>query len=174
ATVTFATQRTEMPGDTDSRDNDELRSVTYFYDLELDKDGNILAGYWYQDVHPDLLWRPEPGHMVSTWGDGFVRGNWSYDQGELPWSWKKGGEYDARSGKPLGKFVHALFEAADASTPSNATSRLSGYGFDGFASCQPGHQCPAMAEGDPLVTACYKLGARVYTCDDCRYLCSQP
>src|SRR5690606_13067332 len=87
ATVTFVTQRAEMPGDTDSRDNDELRSVTYFYDLELDKDGNILGGYWYQDVHPDLLWRPEPGHLVSTWGDGFVRGNWSYDQGELPWSW---------------------------------------------------------------------------------------
>jgi hypothetical protein len=32
--------------------------VTYFYDLELDANNNIIGGEWYQRAHPDMMWRP--------------------------------------------------------------------------------------------------------------------
>ncbi len=46
-----------------------LRSVQYEYDLELDKDLNIVGGEWYSDNHPDFLWVPEKDAYPETMGD---------------------------------------------------------------------------------------------------------
>ena len=35
---------------------DKLKVVTYWYDLELDEDNNIVGGEWYTNRHPDFLW----------------------------------------------------------------------------------------------------------------------
>ena len=35
---------------------DEIVEVTYVYDLELDKSGNIVGGEWYSNKHPDFVW----------------------------------------------------------------------------------------------------------------------
>lgn len=46
-----------------------LVTVTYYYDLELDKDYNIIGGEWYQQGHPDMLWKPERGSMAQVYGE---------------------------------------------------------------------------------------------------------
>lgn len=48
---------------------DRLVEVTYYYDLELDKDLNIIGGEWYQLGHPDLLWKPERGAVAEVIGE---------------------------------------------------------------------------------------------------------
>ncbi|MBI2026653.1 MAG: hypothetical protein HYS98_02430 [Deltaproteobacteria bacterium] len=35
---------------------DQVVEATYLYDLELDKDGNIVGGEWYSNLHPDFIW----------------------------------------------------------------------------------------------------------------------
>ncbi len=35
---------------------DSLSKVTYWYDLELDAQNNIVGGEWYSNYHPDFLW----------------------------------------------------------------------------------------------------------------------
>ena len=35
---------------------DILETVTYWYDLELDEQNNIVGGEWYSNHHPDFLW----------------------------------------------------------------------------------------------------------------------
>jgi hypothetical protein len=32
--------------------------VTYYYDLEIDENNNVIGGEWYQAAHPDMLWKP--------------------------------------------------------------------------------------------------------------------
>lgn len=54
------------------RDNESISrlvSVSYYYDLELDKDFNIIGGEWYQKAHPDILWRPIKGSRAYFWGE---------------------------------------------------------------------------------------------------------
>ncbi len=46
-----------------------INSVTYEYDLELDKDLNIVGGEWYSENHPDFLWVPEKGSFPANQGD---------------------------------------------------------------------------------------------------------
>ena len=35
---------------------DDLFTVTYTYDLELDAQNNVVGGEWYTNLHPDFLW----------------------------------------------------------------------------------------------------------------------
>lgn len=48
---------------------ERLVTVTYYYDLELDKDYNIIGGEWYQQAHPDMLWKPASGSVASVNGE---------------------------------------------------------------------------------------------------------
>ena len=50
--------------------------VTYHYDLEIDKDGNVIGGEWYQRAHPDMIWKPKENKAIvageprlSSWSD---------------------------------------------------------------------------------------------------------
>lgn len=43
---------------TDDPSRDGVKSVTYYYDLELDSSGRVIGGEWYQNAHPDFLWTP--------------------------------------------------------------------------------------------------------------------
>ena len=42
----------------DKTEYDALTKVRYIYDLELDAQGKILGGEWYNNTHPDFLWTP--------------------------------------------------------------------------------------------------------------------
>jgi hypothetical protein len=72
----------EAPDHDDSIRNpfDRLVTVSYYYDLELDKDHNIIGGEWYQQGHPDMLWKPMPGVFASVRGEE----NLAEWQGALP------------------------------------------------------------------------------------------
>jgi hypothetical protein len=88
--------------------SNRILKTQYFYDLELDQKGLLVGGEWYNNKHPDFLWAPAPKIRPRTWGDRFVRGAWT-GRGTLPWSWRKGGQFDSRSGTPLGHLVYTLF-----------------------------------------------------------------
>jgi hypothetical protein len=53
--------------------------VTYFYDLEIDKNYNIIGGEWYQAAHPDMLWKPNINRPVARYEP-----NNSYWNGSFP------------------------------------------------------------------------------------------
>lgn len=56
--VTYTVETYSQHAMTNSSDDDALRSADYVYDLELDKNGNIIGGEWYQNAHPDFMWSP--------------------------------------------------------------------------------------------------------------------
>jgi hypothetical protein len=53
----------------DEHQETATRTVEYSYDLELDKDLNIIGGEWYSDNHPDFLWVPERNSFPDNQGD---------------------------------------------------------------------------------------------------------
>jgi hypothetical protein len=48
--------------------------VTYYYDLEIDRDGNVIGGEWYQVAHPDMLWKPNINRPITKYDSDFK--NW--------------------------------------------------------------------------------------------------
>ncbi|MCO4792777.1 MAG: hypothetical protein KC493_03635 [Bacteriovoracaceae bacterium] len=94
----------------DSPKHDRSHGADYVYDLELDSDGNIIGGEWYNIYHPDFVWNPSNGARALSVGDRYLS-NSSWD-GDKPVrkSWKKVYEYASRSGEPLAKIVDKLIE----------------------------------------------------------------
>lgn len=59
--VRYIVEEYPYPGDITTNAYSRLVRVSYYYDLELDRDYNIIGGEWYQKAHPDMLWKPIPG-----------------------------------------------------------------------------------------------------------------
>lgn len=59
--VRYVVEEYPYPGDLTTNAYNRLVKVSYYYDLELDADYNIIGGEWYQKAHPDMLWKPIPG-----------------------------------------------------------------------------------------------------------------
>lgn len=57
-----------------------LVTVSYYYDLELDDAYNVIGGEWYQQGHPDMLWKPAQGALARAIGEESLP-DW---QGQLP------------------------------------------------------------------------------------------
>lgn len=55
----------------DSPDKDLTHTVTYFYDLELNRNNEIVGGEWYSNKHPDFLWSPVKNSRASTSDEGW-------------------------------------------------------------------------------------------------------
>ncbi len=64
---------------TDNKNNDAVTAVRYVYDLELDENGKILGGEWYNNTHPDFLWTPTPDAFAynSSDAEGLSK-NWTW------------------------------------------------------------------------------------------------
>lgn len=90
--------------------NDALKTVRYAYDLELDENGQILGGEWYNNAHPDFLWTPAPGALAQATTDYAATGDFS--GWVVPESWRRAAIAAARNGQPLGKLVSALIALA--------------------------------------------------------------
>ncbi len=43
-----------------------VTQVTYYYDLELDRHGEVIGGEWYQNAHPDMLWKTHTHQPRAT------------------------------------------------------------------------------------------------------------
>jgi hypothetical protein len=76
--LTYVVENT--PGQVNGVDSNlpRLVSVTYYYDLEIDLNNNIIGGEWYQNAHPDILWKPTINRPLakfepqgSYWNGGF-------------------------------------------------------------------------------------------------------
>lgn len=95
----------------DSASQDSLRTVRYFYDLELDARGNVIGGEWYANLHPDFLWVPKPGTHARSTAENQASGSWS-GAGIVPNSWRKAALSAENQGQPLGKLVETLLNLA--------------------------------------------------------------
>lgn len=79
--------------------------TTYYYDLELDENDNVIGGEWYQAAHPDMLWKPiierplaklEP--QSSYWGGNFP----------LPYDLVVLAKKNSKYGEPLSALIDQL------------------------------------------------------------------
>ncbi len=96
--------------DEDSEQYDRSHSADYIYDLELDGEGNIIGGEWYNLYHPDFIWDPGDGARALSVGDRYLeRMNWS-GKDPVPASWSKIYDYAGKRGEPLAKIVEKLIE----------------------------------------------------------------
>jgi hypothetical protein len=59
----------ETSPSTEEHQQTAMKAVVYEYDLELNKDLNIIGGEWYSDNHPDFLWVPEKQAFPANDGD---------------------------------------------------------------------------------------------------------
>ncbi len=71
--VTYISENSPSARDYDNQDFDRANTVTYYYDLELDKNENIIGGEWYQNRHPDFVWMPIKDSVVINQEDLVVK-----------------------------------------------------------------------------------------------------
>lgn len=95
---------------TDSSADDSTVWVDYFYDLELDAQGNLVGGEWYQNAHPDFLWSPTKGSKAKAFSE---QGLPAWDgQSALSARVKQVAAFESANGIPLRLIVEALTELA--------------------------------------------------------------
>jgi hypothetical protein len=112
-TMDFTYVHETLPSHASSDDasQDSLRTVRYYYDLELDQQDRVIGGEWYANQHPDFLWVPKPGTHASSVAEGQASGSWK-GAGILPTSWRNAAKRAENSGQPLGKLVETLLALA--------------------------------------------------------------
>jgi hypothetical protein len=94
--------------DVDAPSDDKIQTVDYYYDVELDRDGVIIGGEWYQNLHPDFLWTPPVGTRAISTGDSWASGEWSAGN-VFPSEWQGAARHaSSRSSLPLAKVVESL------------------------------------------------------------------
>lgn len=95
---------------TDSSADDSTVWVDYFYDLELDAQGNLVGGEWYQNAHPDFLWSPTKSSKAKAFSE---QGLPAWDgQSPLSTKVKQVAAFESANGVPLRLIVEALTELA--------------------------------------------------------------
>ena len=111
--VTYVVETSPTHDETDAPENDATSTASYMYDLELDKNMNIIGGEWYSNAHPDFLWNPVADGRASSIGDTQITGAWDARQ-PLPKFWRDIAVQTAiRAGLPLAAIVESLIEAAN-------------------------------------------------------------
>ena len=98
----------------DKPENDSITGTSYMYDLEIDANGNVIGGEWYENSHPDFLWLPLESAKITTQGDRVLSpGDWSPDKGALPKFWRDIAiAYAYYRGQPLQTIVDSLIKAS--------------------------------------------------------------
>ncbi|MCI5224189.1 MAG: hypothetical protein D3924_16345 [Candidatus Electrothrix sp. AR4] len=88
--VSYTVENTPSPTSSDTSARDQVKTVCYLYDLELDLAGNIIGGEWYQNAHPDFLWTPVQGARAVTKAEQQypLTGNWDSGQ-PMPQQWRQ-------------------------------------------------------------------------------------
>jgi hypothetical protein len=56
--VSYVVETSPRGRDSDSESHDAIRTAQYHYDLEIDSEGRVVGGEWYQNRHPDFIWMP--------------------------------------------------------------------------------------------------------------------
>jgi hypothetical protein len=108
---TYATQNSINP-----ETHNAVSTSTYLYDLELNSDGIIVGGEWYQNAHPDFLWTPAPTTQAESYFEDGATGSWN-GEAPLPESWKtsaQGAVSQNRTGLPLRKILEKILDRSRA------------------------------------------------------------
>ncbi|MBF0364091.1 MAG: hypothetical protein HQK50_00885 [Oligoflexia bacterium] len=109
--ITYASETSPMQGN-DDPSMDNLIKVTYYYDLELDDQGDILGGEWYVNAHPDFLWTPEMDVKPYIALDKTIKNQWNPTKEALPKEWATTALRASESKLPLGRILYALLAAS--------------------------------------------------------------
>jgi hypothetical protein len=114
--VVYLAETKPKPHLNDSPERDRRVAVKYFYDLELDRNGVIIGGEWYQRKHPDFLWTPSKDARAYTVGDqALVRsGGWRGNL-PLPALWQKAAYETSKEGLPLASIVETMTQLSQLS-----------------------------------------------------------
>lgn len=110
--LTYVIETRPTQRESDSPQQDALRKVRYFYDLELDAFGKVVGGEWYTSSHPDFLWVPPPKARAASVAEAEATGAWDAANAPLPESWRLAATRAARAGQPLAKIVEAMLQLA--------------------------------------------------------------
>jgi hypothetical protein len=108
-TYTKETQPSHVERDGPSRDY--MVTVTYYYDLELDRNFQIIGGEWYQNAHPDFAFVYPPQARPVARYEAQAGGDWSTNQ-SLPATWQAAAISSASSSEVLYSIVTKLSEMA--------------------------------------------------------------
>lgn len=103
-----------MPSDKsfDKSAYDAHNTAYYVYDLELDRNYNIIGGEWYSNKHPDFLWTPYDNSHATSVVDNYVRGNITVDNIQSIRALPRLARQASQKEQPIGKIVEALLQAA--------------------------------------------------------------
>lgn len=92
---------------TDDESQDALQTVQYIYDLEIDAQGKIIGGEWYQNAHPDFIWAPDDNARAVSVAERALIGTWEGTTAP-PEIWETPARFAARYGQPLASIVENL------------------------------------------------------------------
>jgi hypothetical protein len=114
--VSYVVETRPSQRDTDNPSYDAIRKVAYLYDLELDANGKIIGGEWYQNPHPDFLWTPAKTMHAQTRYEAQATGSWKATDA-LPASWQSAAK-SAAAGQiaPLALIVEHLIQFANSNS----------------------------------------------------------
>lgn len=112
--LTYSFEQNPTHRNVDSHAYDILQTVVYRYDLELDEEGDVLGGEWYQNKHPDFLYTPIPNSKAMSAFDTRNLSEWNPLDGPIPSDWSKVGQEAAKHKLPLAKIVETLFNLSSA------------------------------------------------------------
>jgi len=65
----------------------KIKLFSYKYDLELDRNLNIIGGEWYSKYTPDFIWQPAKGFEPKTIFEDDMNEVWAADKEYLPSDW---------------------------------------------------------------------------------------
>ena len=81
--VSYIVETVPTHSQVDSPAHDQVKTVKYLYDLELDFAGNIIGDEWYQNAHPDFLWTPVQGERIVTTAERHIPLNGRWQSGQV-------------------------------------------------------------------------------------------
>lgn len=111
--VFYSVETRPTQRDDESEEYDQSNSAFYVYDLELDKDYNIVGGEWYNRQYPDFLWTPDYQAQALTSADYYLLSYplWNGEQA-LDQDIKSLAMRAAAGGTPLAYLVKSLIQLA--------------------------------------------------------------
>lgn len=109
--LNYLVETSPTHSDTDDETLDDISTVIYIYDLEIDENGEIIGGEWYNNTHPDFLWTPTQDSKALSHGDFAILSEPLLDgKTAIPNSWKRYLQIAAQSGQPLAKIIDSLIK----------------------------------------------------------------
>ncbi|MBI3556837.1 MAG: hypothetical protein HY074_11290 [Deltaproteobacteria bacterium] len=116
--VTYMTENPPTHNESNAADADSRMTVTYLYDVELDQNGTIIGGEWYEKVHPDFLWSPVRGGRAQALGDRLLerardRSRWDA-HAPIPELWQRASTISSERGQPLARVIETLVTLSNA------------------------------------------------------------